>query len=34
VADLAGDDLPEIGDYWFPGRLSTVRIDRTDDSGS
>lgn len=25
--------FPESGDYWFPGGLATVRIDRTDNSG-
>jgi len=26
--------FPESGDYWFPGGLATVRIDRDTDSGS
>jgi hypothetical protein len=26
--------FPESGDYWFPGGLATVRIDRTEGSGS
>jgi GNAT superfamily N-acetyltransferase len=28
-----GMSFPESGDYWFPGGLSTVRINRTDNSG-
>jgi hypothetical protein len=26
--------FPESGDYWFPGGLATVKIDRDADSGS
>jgi len=26
--------FPDSGDYWFPGGLATVRIDRADDCGS
>ena len=26
--------FPESGDYWFPGGLATVRIERADESGS
>ncbi len=29
-----GIAFPETGDYWFPGGLSTVAIDREGDSGS
>jgi hypothetical protein len=29
-----GMSFPESGDYWFPGGLATVGIDRTSDSGS
>lgn len=29
-----GIAFPESGDYWFPGSLATVGIDRSSDSGS
>jgi hypothetical protein len=29
-----GMSFPESGNYWFPGGLATVHIDRTEDSGS
>jgi hypothetical protein len=28
-----GMSFPDSGDYWFPGGLATVHIDRTEDSG-
>jgi hypothetical protein len=31
--DWIGLALPESGDYWFPGGLSTVSIDRSQDRG-
>lgn len=34
VGGLDGHDLPESGDYWFPGGLATVHIDRERDRGS
>ena len=33
-ADWTGMTFPESGDYWFPGGLATVRIDREHDRGS
>ena len=29
-----GMAFPETGDYWFPGGLATVRIDRAEDTGA
>jgi hypothetical protein len=29
-----GLPFPETGDYWFPGGLATVRIDRAEDTGT
>ena len=29
-----GMSFPETGDYWFPGGLATVRIDRAEDTGA
>jgi hypothetical protein len=29
--EWTGLHFPESGDYWFPGRLTTVKIDRESD---
>ena len=31
---LDGQTFPDSGDYWFPGGLATVHIDREQDRGS
>jgi GNAT superfamily N-acetyltransferase len=33
-AEWTGMTFPDSGDYWFPGGLTTVRIDRERDEGS
>lgn len=32
--DWTGMPFPDTGDYWFPGGLTTVHIDREADRGS